>query len=370
MNRVLRWLLYGLMWAFAGVAIFVAAQRARIRQASQIVHALKIDFPDSTSHGQLVTREMVLRWLDEEQIRWAESAVSELNLHDIEQRLCRNGFVGEVKASVDYRGVLCLKIRQREPLFRLLVDGYNHYVTADGYLFRAPAHSSIYVPVLTGAYQPPFPRDYEGWLQECRTESLEKIEATISDLEREKYPYYEREKENLDYHRETRRMFIRKGLLESREHFDERVERLRAEKRQRRRHYRYINRQIEEGIAAVERQQEVLRQSEKKFLKNYEDFQKLTTFVKQIEADAFWRSEIVQIVISEAHSGALEVEVVPRSGGWTAELGGLDGLDEKLEKLERFCHKGLSRLGWDRVQTIRVQYEDKVVCVERPAERH
>ena len=365
MNRLLRGVLYGLLWALAGITIFVAVQRVQKHDRGRTITALQIDFPDSTSHGQLVTREMVLRWLKEEQIAWQDCAVEALDLGLLEDRLEKNGFVGGVKAVVDYQGVLHLEIHQREPLFRLWVDGYNHYVTEDGYLFRSPNRTALYVPVVTGTYTPPFPPPFEGWLDEHRTTSTAAFEEQIAQLEREKYPYYEREKENMEYNRITRRTFIRRGLLESREHFAKRVEETRAKKRERRRHYRYVARQIEQGIASVEARQKVLREREKKLQKNYEDFEKLTTFVRQIEADAFWRSEIVQINLSEAHSGALEIEVVPRSGAWTAELGRMEDLEQKLDKLEQFCRQGLGRVGWEEFQTIRVQYADRVVGVER-----
>ena len=37
---------------------------------------------------------------------------------------------------------------------RLLIDGYNSYVTEEGYLFAVPRASSVYVPVITGTYRP------------------------------------------------------------------------------------------------------------------------------------------------------------------------------------------------------------------------
>ena len=60
---------------------------------------------------------------------------------------------------MDYSGTLRVSISQREPLLRLLTDGTNSYVTADGYVFAAPKASSLYVPVVTGDYRLPFPKD-------------------------------------------------------------------------------------------------------------------------------------------------------------------------------------------------------------------
>lgn len=364
-ERLLRYLLYGLLWVLVGSCLFIAAERANSHRAKLQLSGLKIEVVDSTSHGQLVTRPMVEQWLAESKLKLQGQAIQTVDLRAIEELIARNGFVGQVSASVGYGGELHIRISQREPLFRLLVDGYNHYVTEDGYIFRSPERSSIYVPVITGAYRPPFANNYEGFLldhlAERERQNLEAIEA----LEREKYPLFEREKENIEYNRATRRKFTRQGLLESDEHFEKRVADLRAEKRARRRHYRYVQQQIEQGIARIDERQEAKRKEQKKLAKNYQDFQNLITFVKKIDEDAFWRSEIVQLMASGAHSGALEVEFIPRSGAFSVRLGPLDGYEEKLDRVEEFCQKGLRRLGWERFRRIDVSCNGQVICTER-----
>ncbi len=364
-DRVLHYLLHGLLWLLVGTSLFIAAERARSHRSSRNFNRLKIEILDSTSHGQLIMREMVEGWLAESKpALWGQDS-KEPDLDRVEALIARNGFVGEVNASLGYDGELVIRIRQREPLFRLLADGYNHYVTEEGYLFRAPHRSSICVPVVTGSYRPPFESSFEGELSAHRAASAEDHSANIEALEREKYPLFARERENIEYHRTTRRMFIRQGLLESDEHFEERVEKLRAEKRQRRRHYRYVQQQINRGIDQISLKQEAERDRQKKLEKNYEDFENLITFVKKIEEESFWRSEIVQIITSQAHSGALEVELVPRSGAFTIRLGRLEEPMEKLERAEEFCHHGLGRLGWDRFRTINVAHRGQVICTER-----
>lgn len=362
-GKLLRHLLHGLLWLLVGSSLFIAAERAHTRRSNRTINRLQIEILDSTSHGQLVTREMVEGWLRSEKL--TPSAQREVDLDKIEALIARNGFVGEVNASVGYEGELIIRIRQRDPLFRLLVDGYNHYVTEQGVIFRAPHSASICVPVVTGDYRPPFEASFEGALSAHRATSAEKSRGRIEELEREKYPLFAREQENLDYHRETRRMFTKQGLLESDEHFEKRVEELRAEKKQRRRHYRYVQQQINKGIEQIARKQQAEEVRQKKLEKNYEDFENLITFVKKMEADAFWHAEIVQIITSQAHSGALEVELIPRSGAFVIRLGRLEFDDEKLERAEAFCRRGLSRLGWDRFRSIDVSCEGRVICAER-----
>ncbi len=360
-----RWMKYigtALLWGLAGGCILCAARRVDRHEAGRKVEAVRIDILDSTAHGQLVTREMVQRWIDAAELRPVGKPVLEVDLGELERRIARNGFVGRVRASITYGGILKIDIRQRRPLMRLLVDGYNLYATEEGCLFAAPHASSIYVPVVTGSYRPPFGPDYEGRLDEHLAASRERSTKRIEELETEKYPFYRRERKNLEYNRETRRMRLKQGLLESKEHFRGRVDELVEEKRLRRRHYRYEQQQIQLGLDRVEKKQEEERARQKKLEKNYQDFSKLITFVKQIEEDPFWRSEIVQIVASEAHSGALELELVPRSGRYTVRFGRLEREEEKLERLERFCRSGFGVSGWETWRTVDVRFEGQIVC--------
>ncbi len=361
MKLALRYILYGLLWLTTGAVLLVGLRRASATHHERTVSGIEIEIADSSSHGLLVTREMVNEWLKKGKMRPEGVPAREVNLQAIEELISRNGFVGSVEASIDYNGLMHISIRQRQPLFRLLVDGYNHYITEQGYLFRAPEGSSLCVPVITGTLRPPFEASFEGELSAHRQASALACEERIAALEPEKYPFYEREKENWEYHRATRRMFTRRGLLESKERFEERVKELRAYKQRRRRHYRYVQQQLEAGIARVEAKQNLLRKEQKKLEKNYEDFQNLITFVKQIDNDPFWRSEVVQIIASEAHSGALEVAFVPRSGACVVELGRLEDVEEKLERLELFRREALPKLGWERFHTISLQYEDCIV---------
>ncbi len=364
-DRVLHYLLHGLLWLLVGTSLFIAAERAQNHRSLRTIHSLKIEIADSSSHGQLVTREQVEEWLSGSPLKLHGSLASQVDLDAIEELIARNGFVGEVSASVSYGGELQITIHQRKPLFRLLTEGYNHYVTEEGYIFRAPQRSSIYVPVVTGSYPPPFEKEFEGLLSDHEKLSEEESERRIATLEIEKYPFFKREQKNMEYHRETRRMFIKQGLLESDEHFEKRVNDLRALKKQRRRHYRYEQQQIAIGIDRVNARQEAEQATQKKLRKKYQDFQNLITFVKKIDEDAFWRSEIVQIITSRAHSGALEVEFIPRSGAFTVAIGRLEACEEKLERLERFSDEGLGRLGWSRFRRIDLRCPGRVICTER-----
>ena len=150
--------------------------------------------------------------------------------------------------------------------------------------------------------------------------------------------------------------------LESKETFEGRILVKREEKAMLRRKYRYDLRCIAAEIDRIELRQEQLRESQKKLEKKYEDFMKLLTFVEQVEEDAFWRSEVVQIIAETAPSGALELTLIPRSGPFRIRFGRIEEVGAKFDKLLRFYKKGLSVVGWDRYSEIDIRYQERVVC--------
>ncbi len=352
------------LWVAVAAYVLFAALSVRRRRAAQTVGRIEIEVADSSSMGHLVSTPRVMEWLAESRIPIVGTPVDAVDLTAVESLIARNGFVERAAAYVTYDGALHVTISQRRPLVRLLLDGYDAYVTEEGFAFAAPRASSLYVPVVTGGYRPPFPASYAGSVREWVDGRKAEVGERIAALEREKYPFYRRERENDRRIAALRRERVRRAWwrLESAESFDRRVEELRAEKARKRRAYRYEARLIQEEIDRIAGRQEAARREEKKLEKSYEDFMKLLTFVASVESDDFWRSEVVQIVARTTPSGALEVDLVPRSGNHLVRFGRLEDERRKLDKLLRFYRSGLSGIGWDAYRTIDLRYEGQVVC--------
>lgn len=364
MKKYLRYALLALLWgAVAAYIVYAGTAAQRLRDGRKVAR-VEIEVVDSSSMGYLVSGRMVREWIAHSGIATKGTAVDKVQLTQIEELIAGNGFVERVDAYVTYAGVLHIDISQRRPLVRLLSDGMDSYVTADGYVFAAPRASSLYVPVVTGSYRPPFPAAYAGPVRAYTDAELARIDKRIAELEHEKYPLYKRELQNDRNISALRRMRVKKQWwrLESSAGFDKRVDELRKRKVELRRRYRYEARMVQEGIDRIAQRQEAERRKQKKLEKSYEDFMKLLTFVEFVEDDDFWRSEVVQIAARTTPSGALEVVLVPRSGRHTILFGRIEQVERKFDKLLRFYRSGLQNIGWDAYGTIDIRYNDQVVC--------
>ena len=137
MNRYLRYALLALLWSAVAAYILYAGTTAQRLRAARTVCKVEIEVVDSSSMGYLVSGRMVRGWIAQSGIKTKGTAVDKVPLTQIEEMIARNGFVERVDAYVSYDGVLHVDISQRRPLVRLLVNGVDSYVTAEGYVFAA-----------------------------------------------------------------------------------------------------------------------------------------------------------------------------------------------------------------------------------------
>lgn len=364
MHKAIRIVLLTLLWCFVVGFVVLFSGRAKHHRSTTKVHSVSVAITDSMLNESLVTSEGVRRWIAQSKVPTLGQPIDAVDLASIEQAIRRNGFVERASAYVTYDGVLHISVSQRRPMLRLLVDGFDSYVTADGYIFSAPRQASVYVPVITGEYRPPLPTKYVGSVWEYISQQIAESEQRILELQHEKVPLFKEEKRIEELVRDVRRMRTSKGIFESYDNFDRRVAELRAHKADLRKKYRYMARENDKKIELITLKQQAEQDKQKKLMKRYEDFLKLINFVKYIEEDSFWSAEIVQIVASSMSSGDIRLELVPRSGRHIVQFGTLENAEAKLDKLLAFYNKGLKNIGWDVYRTISVEYEGQVVCTK------
>lgn len=347
--------------------------RAKRHYAQTTITDLEVILTDSLQDEVLVKSKTVKDWIARSNIPTIGTPLDQIDLLGIEQAIRRNGFIEQVAAYVAYDGHLRVEVSQRQPLLRMAVEGYDCYITEEGFLFPTPRLSSVYAPIVTGDYTPPVPAQYVGAAQDYIAQRIEESEQRIIKLQYEKVPLFEKEREINDSLRAVRKIRIDKRFWKDirlnfqpsyQSEYDLDVQRTRAYKAELRRKYRYWLRMNDNAIERISKKQEDERDSQKKLLKRYEDFNNLINFVKYIENSSFWRAEIVQIVASTMSSGELVLELVPRSGDHRILFGKAERVEQKFESLLSFYEKGLGNIGWEEFRTISVEYDGQVVCTK------
>lgn len=86
---------------------------------------------------------------------------------------------------------------------------------------------------------------------------------------------------------------------------------------------------------------------------------KILQLVKIINENEFWSKGSEQIYVTENQ----EFVLVPKIGNYLVDLGTLEDLSIKLQRLETFYKNGLTTLGWERYSRLSVKYKNQVVGV-------
>lgn len=174
MSRVWNIVLGVVGWGLLLAYLVVAARYCSGRQEARVVRQVRVVVRDS-ARQRVITPGMVRGWLEREGIRTKDMPLAEVDLRRIRELVTGRGYVRDAKVYTDFDGVLHIELSQRHPVARVnTYNGYNFYITDDGYILPLQPHEVLYVPVITGSFTPPFSRTYVGPLSEALPEAQKK----------------------------------------------------------------------------------------------------------------------------------------------------------------------------------------------------
>lgn len=87
----------------------------------------------------------------------------------------------------------------------------------------------------------------------------------------------------------------------------------------------------------------------------------LLTIARFLQNNRFWNEHIEQVFFT-AHKNII---LVPRIGNHTIELGKINNIEKKLNKLRKFYKKGLNTIGWNKYKRINIEFDKQVICTKR-----
>jgi cell division protein FtsQ len=93
------------------------------------------------------------------------------------------------------------------------------------------------------------------------------------------------------------------------------------------------------------------------------DFAKkhLFVFAEFLNDNDFWRAQVSQIYVR--NSG--EIEIIPRVGNHIIELGKIENLESKFNRLEALYVEKFNTEGWNKYKKISVKFDNQVVCTKK-----
>lgn len=356
-----RYVGYAALWLLVVVVVVWGVMSARAHRKTQLVTEVNISVERSAEH-QLVDAPLMHDWLSTHAESPIGRSLSDVNLAELERVVLQHSAVAEANVYSTFSGGVEISVEQHEPVARLKVDGYDMYLTADGYVFPASDGYAVLVPVITGSYRPIFKPSYAGYASLVVRDSIASLDSVIQALEMQKLPHHKKRQE---YRQDLRRVLnerVRRTLFMSDYEYDKRNEELKERKARARKENVERNKSIDAAIRALGIEQERVAEQQKQLEVIDSDFERLLYFIEKVRQSEFWRSEVVQIVVDGGGSKAMEIAFVPRSGRFMVDVGFTDRLDAKLSTLSRFYDDGLDNIGWSKYRHISLRYEGQVVC--------
>ncbi len=88
---------------------------------------------------------------------------------------------------------------------------------------------------------------------------------------------------------------------------------------------------------------------------------KIFAISKYINGDKFLQAQIEQLYVKSPR----EILLIPKVGNHIIKFGDIDDLKEKFDKLVIFYNKGISSEGWEKYDTINLNFKNQVVCSKK-----
>lgn len=352
-----------MLWGVLIAGVFYATTLVEAHRAAQTITAINIEIADSTTSRRLVSTTRVQQWIERSGIEVKGKNIDSVDIAAIKRTIEQNGFIEKADIYATYSGELNISVTQRTPVVRLMVNGYDSYLTSEGIIFRTPPQSAIYVPVITGDYRPLTPPDYEGCIESHIATERGTFERRIAEIE-EELSELKRERDGYTAMRRPPKRDIGEGFFAYHSRKREWRKIWNLNKKKIRRYSIGMERDVDLRRSKVEQRLAAVESEQKKFEKRYADFRNLITFVERLSDDDYWGAEVVQIVAHNTPDLELDIELIPRSGDFRILFGDLNNAEEKFDKLTHFFDKGLSRTGWGKYKIINIRYNKQVVCTE------
>ncbi|WP_316736124.1 cell division protein FtsQ [Pedobacter aquatilis] len=156
MHKRINWsaIFTGFAWLVSLAGVVVLLSFINVKKQTVKCTNVKILIPGADN---FIEREEVDQILREDQGVLVGRNLEQINIHQIEQKLQANPYIGFAKVYVDMDGVLNIEIKQRQPILRILnSSGQDFYIDNDGLKMPISPNFTANVLVATGNIQEVF----------------------------------------------------------------------------------------------------------------------------------------------------------------------------------------------------------------------
>lgn len=143
-KRTFKYLIFALLIGIVGFLYSFTSKKNKLKNVSQ----LKVDFQNK-SH-KFLTASMVDKLLIQNDNKLINQAKSAIDLYRLENSIAQNPYVEKVAVFLTVDGLLKSKIKQREPIARVITRNSSYYIDGEGAKMPLSGFYSARVLLISG----------------------------------------------------------------------------------------------------------------------------------------------------------------------------------------------------------------------------
>ncbi|MBQ0080625.1 MAG: hypothetical protein KBS95_03635 [Alistipes sp.] len=360
-RRILYIFAYLVIWSGIVLCIVYVARLSSAHWDGLHINELVIKTHNSHALQSLISQDEIIKILSKNGVNPLHKDVDSIDMSHIRDLVQMKQCVQQCKVWSTYSGKFNIDVKTFTPLFRLMVDGYDCFITEQGYIFHPDPCGSFYTDIVTGKYQPPFAKDYTGDVKQHFLKELFPIKKAIKTcLAEEKKSQFQIDSIQKAL-KQRKKAKLRKSFFESSKHFKKRNEDFAKETD-------YLCKKLAEEISQRKEalsQMQIFKEKTQLMLQQttnaHSQFYKLLNFIKYLQRDSLFSAETVQLIAQTTSIGNISLSLVMRSGDYCLKVGELQGIEQKLEKAKSFLGKTLYKHKIGEMKEVDVSVDGVVI---------
>ncbi len=172
-----------LLYFLSFVILLILVRYAQSKNASEVCKGIEVSI-ESLSEQNFISSKQIEHILsnNQEDVLTGHS-LANIDVELLEQRLYSNPYIKQAHVYIDMNGKIKVKIKQRNPVFRVIGEKDSYYIDDEFYKLPLVSHYTARVPLITGniteKYQESNPNDLLGIRETKKTDLVVPIKNTF-----------------------------------------------------------------------------------------------------------------------------------------------------------------------------------------------
>jgi cell division protein FtsQ len=171
-----------LLYFLSFVILLVLVRYAQSKNASEVCSGIEINIESLPDQNFISPKHVEHILSNNEQEVLTGHSLANIDVELLEQRLYSNPYIKQARVHIDMNGKVKVKIKQRQPVFRVIGEKDSYYIDDEFYKLPLSAHYTARVPLITGniteKYQENNPNDMLGITEEKKTDIIIPLKNT------------------------------------------------------------------------------------------------------------------------------------------------------------------------------------------------